>query len=62
MVGTGTFVSSGTLFLLVIMILYLATRSRGAQSITANRDTRRSNSMSTRNRRSIRFILHIIKY
>ena len=44
--GTTTFILLGTVFLLAIALSYLVMLGTGAQSITADRDTRRSNSMN----------------
>ena len=48
MVGATLLILLSVLFLLIIIILYLTTLRSGAQSITADRDTRRSNNMDKR--------------
>ena len=46
--GTAALVSSGTVFLSVIMLSYLTTLRSGAQNIAADRDTRRSDGTDKR--------------
>ena len=48
MVGTTVSVLLDTFILLVIAMSYLATLNNGAQSVTADRDTRRSDDISKR--------------